>query len=157
MSVEIGKKAPDFNLIGSDLKPKSLKDYAGHKTLILFFPGAFTGVCTKEMCNIRDSMSKFNDIGSKVVGISVDSPFSLAQFAKEYNLKFDLLSDSSREASKAYGALHENFVGVKGLYASKRSAFIIDSDGIVRFKWISEDPGVEPDYSKLLEELGKVK
>ncbi|MCL4315220.1 MAG: peroxiredoxin [Candidatus Thermoplasmatota archaeon] len=156
MTVEIGKKAPDFNLIGSDLKPRSLNDYIGHKTLILFFPGAFTGVCTKEMCNIRDSMAKFNDIGSKVVGISVDAPFSLAQFAKEYNLKFDLLSDSSREASRAYDSLHENFVGVKGLYASKRSAFVLDSKGIVRYKWISDDPGVEPDYSRLLEELGKV-
>ncbi|MCL4342608.1 MAG: redoxin domain-containing protein [Candidatus Thermoplasmatota archaeon] len=156
MTAEIGKPAPDFSLVGSDLKIRSLKDFAGSKTLILFFPGAFTGVCTKEMCSIRDNISKYNRVKAKVVGISVDSPFSLAQFAKENNLTFELLSDANRTVSKSYGALHENFINISTLTASKRAAFILDSSGIVRYKWISEDPKVEPDYEKLISELGKV-
>lgn len=156
MTAEIGKPAPDFSLVGSDLKIRSLKDFAGSKTLILFFPGAFTGVCTKEMCSIRDNISKYNRVKAKVVGISVDSPFSLAQFAKENNLTFELLSDANRTVSKSYGALHENFINISTLTASKRAAFILDSSGTVRYKWISEDPKVEPDYEKLISELGKV-
>lgn len=156
MTAEVGKPAPDFSLVGSDLKIRSLKDFAGSKTLILFFPGAFTGVCTKEMCSIRDNISKYNRVKAKVVGISVDSPFSLAQFAKENNLTFELLSDANRTVSKSYGALHENFINISTLTASKRAAFILDSSGIVRYKWISEDPKVEPDYEKLISELGKV-
>ncbi len=154
MSAEIGKPAPDFTLVSSDLKRKSLKDYRGSKTLLLFFPGAFTSVCTKELCTVRDSLSKFNNVGAKVVGISVDAPFSLAQFGKENNLAFDLLSDATREVSRKYGALHENFV-VEGLFASKRAAFIIDGSGIVRYRWVSEDPKIEPNYDELIKELGK--
>lgn len=156
MTAEIGKPAPDFSLVGSDLKIRSLRDFAGSKTLILFFPGAFTGVCTKEMCSIRDNISKYNSVKAKVVGISVDSPFSLAQFAKENNLTFELLSDANRTVSRSYGALHENFINISTLTASKRAAFILDSSGIVRYKWISDDPRVEPDYEKLISELGKV-
>ena len=156
MTAEIGKPAPDFSLVISDLKIRSLKDFVGSKTLILFFPGAFTGVCTEEMCSIRDNISKYNSVKAKVVGISVDTPFSLAQFAKENNLTFELLSDANRTVSRSYGALHENFINISTLTASKRAAFILDSSGIVRYKWISEDPKVEPDYEKLISELGKV-
>ena len=123
--------------------------------MLLFFPGAFTGVCTKEMCTFRDSMSKFNNLKAKVVGISVDQPFSLAQFAKENNLNFDLLSDATREVSKKYDSLHHDFVNVPGLTASKRSVFILDQNGIVKYKWISENPGVEPNYAEIEKELAK--
>ncbi len=153
MAASLNEKAPDFTMLDSKLKAKSLKDYAGAKTVLAFFPGAFTGVCTKEMCNFRDSMSRFNNLNAKVVGISVDQPFSLAQFAKENNLNFDLLSDASRETSKRFGILDERFVGVEGLSASKRSVFILDKEGIVRYKWVTDDPGVEPDYEKLQQEL----
>ena len=155
MTVEVGKKAPDFKLVDSKLKHKSLDDYKGSKTVLLFFPGAFTGVCTKELCTFRDSMSKYNNLKAKVVGISVDQPFSLAQFAKENNLTFDLLSDATREVSKKYDSLHENFVNVAGLTASKRSVFLLDGNGTVKFKWISEDPGKEPDYAAIEKELAK--
>ena len=153
--VELNSKAPDFKLIDSNLKQKTLADYKGNKTVLLFFPGAFTGVCTKEMCTFRDSMSKFNNLKAKVVGISVDQPFSLAQFAKENNLNFDLLSDATREVSKKYDSLHHDFVNVPGLTASKRSVFILDQNGIVRYKWISDNPGVEPNYAEIEKELAK--
>ena len=153
--VELNSKAPDFNLIDSNLKQKTLADYKGNKTVLLFFPGAFTGVCTKEMCTFRDSMSKFNNLKAKVVGISVDQPFSLAQFAKENNLNFDLLSDATREVSKKYDSLHHDFVNVPGLTASKRSVFILDQNGVVKYKWISDNPGVEPNYAEVEKELSK--
>jgi peroxiredoxin len=153
--VELNSKAPDFKLIDSNLKQKTLADYKGNKTVLLFFPGAFTSVCTKEMCTFRDSMSKFNNLKAKVVGISVDQPFSLAQFAKENNLNFDLLSDATREVSKKYDSLHHDFVNVPGLTASKRSVFILDQNGIVKYKWISENPGVEPNYAEIEKELAK--
>jgi peroxiredoxin len=153
--VELNSKAPDFKLIDSNLKQKTLADYKGNKTVLLFFPGAFTGVCTKEMCTFRDSMSKFNNLKAKVVGISVDQPFSLAQFAKENNLNFDLLSDATREVSKKYDSLHHDFVNVPGLTASKRSVFILDQNGVVKYKWISDNPGVEPNYAEVEKELSK--
>ena len=153
--VELNSKAPDFKLIDSNLKQKTLADYKGNKTVLLFFPGAFTGVCTKEMCTFRDSMSKFNNLKAKVVGISVDQPFSLSQFAKENNLNFDLLSDATREVSKKYDSLHHDFVNVPGLTASKRSVFILDQNGVVKYKWISDNPGVEPNYAEIEKELAK--
>lgn len=156
MSVNVGEKAPEFKALDSKLKEKKLSDYKGHKTVLAFFPGAFTSVCTKEMCTFRDSMSAFNDLDAKVVGISVDTPFSLAEFAAKNNLEFDLLSDADRKISSTYGALHENFVKVQGLTASKRSVFVLDKDGTVRYAWVSEDPGKEPDYETVKAELSKI-
>ncbi|CAC12490.1 conserved hypothetical protein [Thermoplasma acidophilum] len=108
------------------------------------------------MCTFRDSMANFNKVNAKVIGISVDSPFSLAEFAKKNNLTFDLLSDSNREISKKYGVLHENFVNVPGLTASKRSVFVIDKDGIVRYAWVSDDPGKEPNYKEVQDFVSKL-
>ncbi len=155
MSVNVGEKAPEFAALDSKLKEKKLSDYKGHKTVLVFFPGAFTSVCTKELCTFRDSMSAFNDLDANVVGISVDQPFSLAEFAKQNKLEFDLLSDADRSISEKYGALHVDFVGVKGLTASKRSVFILDGEGVVKYAWVSEDPGKEPDYSAVKAELSK--
>lgn len=156
MSVKVGETAPEFSALDSKLKEKKLSDYKGHKTVLAFFPGAFTSVCTKEMCTFRDSMAAFNDLDANVVGISVDSPFSLAEFAKQNNLTFDLLSDADREISKKYGALHQDFVNVKGLTASKRSVFILDKNGTVKYAWVSDDPGKEPNYEEIKAELSKV-
>ncbi len=153
--VNVGETAPDFKLLDTQIKHKTLADYKGNKTVLAFFPGAFTSVCTKELCTFRDSMSKFNKLNAKVVGISVDTPFSLAEFAKQNRLEFDLLSDSGREVSEKYGALHKDFIGISGLSASKRSVFILDGEGKVRYKWVSEDPGKEPDYALIEQELGK--
>jgi peroxiredoxin len=156
MSVKVGEKAPEFKALDSALKEKKLSDYQGHKTVLAFFPGAFTSVCTKEMCTFRDSMVAFNNLDAKVVGISVDQPFSLAEFGKQNKLDFDLLSDADREISKKYGALHENFVNIQGLTASKRSVFILDKGGVVKYAWVSEDPGKEPDYEAIKNELSKI-
>ncbi|MCL5782668.1 MAG: peroxiredoxin [Candidatus Thermoplasmatota archaeon] len=157
MTVNVGEKAPDFKALDSSLKEKKLEDYKGHNTVLAFFPGAFTSVCTKEMCTFRDSLSAFNNLNAKVVGISVDSPFSLAEFGKVNRLNFDLLSDSEKQISKSYGSLYESFLDIPGLKAAKRSVFVLDKNGVVKFKWVSEDARVEPDYEAVKKEIQKLK
>ncbi|WP_393970670.1 peroxiredoxin [Oxyplasma meridianum] len=156
MSVDVGVVAPDFEALDTKLKTRKLSDYRGSNVVLAFFPGAFTSVCTKELCSFRDSMANFNKLKAKVVGISVDAPFSLAEFAKVNKLEFDLLSDGDRKISTTYGVLHHDFVGAKGLTASKRSVFILDKNGIVKYKWVSEDPGKEPNYKEIEEEIKKL-
>ena len=153
MTLKNGDKAPEFETVDSNLKTKKLSDYKGNKVVLAFFPGAFTGVCTKEMCNFRDSMQNFNKFNAKVVGISVDQPFSLAQFGKENKLNFDLLSDHTREISKKYGGIHMDFAGAKQLTASKRAVYVIDKDGKIIYNWVSENPGIEPNYNEIEEAL----
>ena len=155
MVLKKGDIAPEFETVDSNLKPKRLRDYRGSKVVLAFFPGAFTGVCTKEMCNFRDSMQNFNKFNAKVVGISVDQPFSLAQFGKENGLNFDLLSDHTREISRMYGGLHNDFAGAKNLTASKRSVFVLDKDRKIIYDWVSENPGVEPNYKEIETTLQK--
>lgn len=154
--VNIGDQAPDFSLPDKNGKVKNLKDYRGSKTVLAFFPGAFTSVCTTEMCTFRDVMAKFSKMNAKIVGISVDAPFSLAEFAKQNRIEFDLLSDSNKEVVSDYEVMHENFAGINGLKAAKRSVFVLDPEGIVRYRWVSENPGVEPDYSEIDRELEKL-
>ena len=153
MTLKNGDKAPEFETVDSSLKVKKLSDYKGNKVVLAFFPGAFTGVCTKEMCNFRDSMQNFNKLNAKVVGISVDQPFSLAQFGKENKLTFDLLSDHTREISRKYGGLHMDFAGARQLTASKRAVYVLDKDGKIIYNWVSENPGVEPNYKEIEEAL----
>ena len=153
MTIKVGDKAPDFKLLNHEVKHRKLSDYRGKKTAILFFPGAFTGVCTKEMCTIRDNMSKLNSAKANIIGISVDSPFALAQFRKENNLNFELLSDGQRDVSRKYGTLDEKFVGLEGLTAAKRSVFILNGEGEVTHTWVSDDPAVEPDYDDIIQRL----
>lgn len=150
--VEVNEPAPDVQLVDTELRPVRISDFKGKVTVLAFYPGAFTSVCTKEMCTLRDNMSKFNSLNATVVGISVDPPFSNAAFKKTYNLSFPILCDYNREAVKTYGVFHENFAGLKGYTAAKRSVFILDKQGIIRYKWVSDDPKVEPNY----EEIAKV-
>lgn len=156
MALKVGDKAPEFEAPDQNLKVRKLSDFKGTKLVLVFYPGAFTSVCTTEVCTFRDSMSKLNQLNAKVVGVSVDQPFSNAQFSKENKLNFDLLSDLNREMSKNYGGLHENFVNVPGLVASKRSVFIIDGNGVVKYAWVSDNPGVEPNYDEIEKELSKL-
>ncbi len=156
MTVEVGEKAPEFAALDQSLKLRKLSEFKGNKLVLAFFPGAFTGVCTKEMCRFRDSMAGFNNLGAKVIGISVDTPFSLSEFSKVNKLNFDLLSDADRSISKKYGVLYDSFLNIEQLKASKRSVFILDKDGTVKFKWVSEDPGVEPDYEKVRSEVSNL-
>lgn len=154
--VEIGSQAPDFSLLDSGREVKSLGEFKGKNTVLAFFPGAFTGACEKEMCTLRDSMAELNDLNANIVGISVDSPFSNAAFASRNNLQFPILSDHKREAVGAYGIELPDFAGMPGYVAAQRSVFILDADGVVRYKWIAENPGIEPDYAAVKEELAKL-
>ncbi len=149
MAIEVGNKAPNFKLFDSEKNLRSLEEYKGKKVILAFYPGAFTRVCTNEMCAFRDSFSNFNELNAQILGISVDSPFTNKAFATQNNLQFSLLSDYTREVSKLYGGVHEDFAGMKGYSASKRAVFVIDENGIVKYIWISENPGVEPDYKEI--------
>lgn len=153
MSVEIGQKPPDFQLLDQARAMRSLSDFSGKKTVLAFFPGAFTGPCTKEMCTFRDSMQAFQNVGAQVVGISVNDPFTNKGFSDVNNLQFPILSDYTRETIKKYNVVQVNFAGLKGYDAAKRSVFILDEKGVVRFRWVSEDPGKEPSYEEINKQL----
>ena len=155
MPLTVGQTAPDFTLYDTERKPRTLKEFLGKKTVLLFYPGAFTGVCTKEMCAIRDALSVFNSLDAKVVGISVDSPFANKGFADANKLTYPLLSDYSREVSKKYTGLYDGFGGVPGYTASKRSVFILDGKGVVTYAWITDAPGTEPPYDEIQAALKK--
>jgi glutaredoxin-dependent peroxiredoxin len=157
MAVNIGDKAPGFELFDTEKKSRSLAEFLGKNTVIAFFPGAFTGVCTKEMCALRDSMTRFNEFNAQVVGISVDSPFANKAFATQNNLQFPLLSDFTRSAIKAYGIVHDGFAGLTGYIASKRSVFVLDKEGVVRYAWVSDNPGVEPNYEEVTKAVASLR
>ncbi len=156
MVLKEGDVAPDFELPDTKNKMRKLSEFKGKKVVLAFFPGAFTGVCTKEMCAFRDSMSGFNNLDAKVLGISVDTPFALAKFAEANSLNFDLLSDHGKHLITELGIVHKNFIGLQKLDVSKRSVFVLDKDGKVAYAWVSEDPGKEPDYAKVNEVLKKL-
>ena len=153
MSIEVGQKLPDFELPDQTRTAKSLKAFSGRNLVLAFFPGAFTGVCTKEMCTFRDSIQ---NLPGNVVAISVNDPFTNKAFTDMYKLPFPVLSDYTRETIKKYNVFHENFAGLKGYTAAKRSVFVLDGNGIVRYKWVSDDPGKEPDYSAIKAALAKL-
>jgi glutaredoxin-dependent peroxiredoxin len=152
MALKKGDKAPSFKLFSSDKKEVSLDDYKGKNLVILFFPMAFTSVCTAELCAMRDTIADYNDLNTDVVGISVDSPYTLAKFKEEQRLNFPLLSDFNKEASTAYGSLYEKFaMGMKGV--SKRSAFVVDKDGILQYAEVLENAGEQPNFDKIKQAL----
>jgi len=156
MSVEIGQKPPDFQLHDQDRKQQTLKDFIGKKTVIAFFPGAFTSVCTREMCTFRDSMQTLNRLNAQVVAISVNDPFTNKAFSEANKLQFPILSDYGRETVRKFNVFHEDFAGLKGYTAAKRSVFILDDKGVVRYRWISEDPGKEPNYDEVKDALARI-
>jgi len=152
MSVNVGDKAPNFKLFNSDKKEVSLKDYKGKNVVVLFFPLAFTGVCTTELCNTRDDIATYDKLNAQVVAISVDSLFTLEKFKAEQGLNFPLLSDFNKRVSKKYDSLYKDFVlGMKGV--SKRSAFIIDKKGIIRYAEVLESAGDLPNFAAIKETL----
>ncbi len=152
----VGSKAPDFTLVDMDMKPKSLSEFAGTKVVLAFYPGACTSMCKKEMCTFRDALSNLEALDAQVVGVSVNDPFSNKAFHEMNMLNFPLLCDYNRKVVTMYGVYHEDFAGLKGYTAAKRSIFIVDRDGIIRYRWVSENPGVEPDYAEVEAELGKL-
>jgi peroxiredoxin len=149
MALKVGDKAPDFKLYDTERAERSLSEFLSKKTVVAFFPGAFTGVCTKELCAFRDSLTNFNSMNAQVVGVSVDSPFANKAFATANQLTFPLLSDFTRTVAKQYSGVHDDFAGLKGYSAAKRAVFVLDTKGMVKYAWISENPGVEPVYDEI--------
>lgn len=148
MKIEIGQAAPDFTLFDSAKNKVTLSDFKGENVLLLFFPFAFTSTCTAELCSIRDNISFYNNVNAKVFGISVDSLYTLAKYKTDQNLNFSLLSDFNKDVSSLYGSLYETFnYNMKGV--SKRSAFVIDKTGIVRFTEVLENASEQPNFEKI--------
>ena len=154
--IKVGDKAPDFALPDTELKTRSLKEFRGRKIVLAFFVGAFTSVCTKEMCAFRDSMARLIGLKAQVIGISVNDPFSNKAFAEKNRLPFPILSDYNRQAIKAYGVETPDFGGLDGYTVAKRSIFIVDKNGAVQYVWTTNDPTVEPDYNKIEDALEKI-
>lgn len=143
--IKIGDKAPDFTLRGSDKSQVSLRDFSGKNVVLLFYPAAFTGVCTKELCMMRDGLAEYERLDAQILAISVDSLFTLAQWKMDQGFNFPMLSDFNKTVSKKYDVLYKEFVfEMKGV--SKRSAFVIDKIGIVRYAEVLENAGEMPNF-----------
>jgi peroxiredoxin len=148
MSIQTGTPAPDFTLYDSDRAQVTLSEQRGANVLLLFFPAAFTSVCTAELCAARDNIARYNSANARVFGISVDSLFTLAKFKEDQQLNFPLLSDFNKTVSKAYDALYDTFAfDMQGV--SKRAAFVIDGEGVVRYAEVLENAGLQPDFQKI--------
>lgn len=149
MSNLLGKPAPAFTLFDTDKKATSLSDFKGQNVVVLFFPLAFTGVCTTELCSIRDNIGTYNNANAQVLGISVDSIFTLGKFKDEQKLNFPLLSDFNKAASKSFDVLYEVFPAFEMQGVSKRSAFIIDKEGVVQYEEVCATPGDLPNFEAI--------
>ena len=156
MAIEIGATAPGFTLYDSEKNKISLADYKGKNVLLLFFPQAFTSVCTTELCSLRDNIAAYNDANAQVFGISVDSVFTLAKFKADQQFNFPLLSDFNKEVSTAYGAIYADWIlDMKGV--SKRAAFVIDKEGVIRYAEVLENAGELPNFEAIQQILGTLK
>ena len=148
MELEIGSIAPDFTLFDTDKNQVTLSILKGQKILLLFFPLAFTSTCTKELCAVRDNITAYNEANVKVLGISVDSLFTLKKYKEEQAINFLLLSDFNKEVSTTYETLYEEFTfGMKGV--SKRSAYLISETGQIIYKEVLENASEVPDFVKI--------
>jgi len=150
MSLQPGQPAPQFTLVSTAKKQVSLSDFKGKKVILHFFPMAFTGTCTTQLCTTRDNFGYYDGLNAVILGISVDSPFTLARFKQDLNLQFELLSDFNKEVSPAYGCFYEEFVlGLKGV--SKRAAFVIDEDQKIVYAEVLEVATDLPDFAAIAE------
>ena len=144
MAIKIGTHAPHVTLFDTERKAVSFPEH-GHVTVLAFFPAAFTSVCTTELCTLRDAIADYQKLNATVLGISVDSPFSLAEFKKQQQLPFPLLSDHKHQAIQAYDVVFENLANI-GITAAARSVFVIEPHGNVSWAWVSTEPRNEPKY-----------
>ena len=149
MSPQIGDKAPAFRLHDTEKKLRSLEEFLGRKTVLAFFPGAFTSVCEKELCTFRDSMTRLNELDAQVVSICVDAPAPNKAFAAKNNLQFSVLSDYSRNTIREYDIVHVGLSGLEGYVSAKRSVFVLDREGKVVYAWVAESQGREPNYDEI--------
>lgn len=159
MAIAVGTKAPDFTLkskpVNADPKDVKLSENFGKKnTVILFFPLAFTGVCTQEMCDITAGLSAYNDLNAEVVGISVDSPFAQEAWAKQHNISITLASDLNKTTAKDYDVLLDDLLGFGS--TSARAAFVVDKDGVVQYSEQTPTPKDLPNFTAIKETLTKL-
>jgi glutaredoxin-dependent peroxiredoxin len=147
----VGDKAPDFALYDAEKKMRKLSEFLikGKKTIIAFFPGAFTGTCTTEMCTLRDMYGELEGLKGSVVGISVDAPWAQKAFAQANNLTFPLLCDFGREVIHEYGVVWRKLGGVDGYVSANRAIFVVDDGGVIRYKWVAPEPGTLPDFGEI--------
>jgi peroxiredoxin len=157
MAVAVGQKAPDFTLVNQEREKVTLSQELGKGTVVLaFFPGAFSGTCTKELCSLRDSMTRFSRVNASVLGISTDTFFALKAWHDQQKFGFPLLSDYNKEVINMYGVVNPDMIGLRNI--SKRAVFAVDKSGVVRYSEVLDDARNEPDYAKLneaLEDIGK--
>ena len=156
MTISIGQKAPSFNLFDSDKKNISLDSFAGQSVLILFFPFSFSSVCTAELCGVRDNLQVYNNANVSVVGISVDSLYTLHQFKNDQQINFTLLSDFNKNVSRDFGVLYDTFPAFEMQGVSKRAAFIIDKNGLVQYAEICATPGDMPDFNAIKSKIASL-
>jgi peroxiredoxin len=146
--LKVGDQAPAFTLFSSDKKEVKLEDFQGQNVVLLFFPLAFTSVCTTELCNMRDDIAFYQGLNAQILGLSVDSVYTLAKFKEEQHLNFPLLSDFNKTISTAYGALYPKFgFGMEGV--SKRAAFVIDGNGTIQYAEVLENAGEMPNFANV--------
>ena len=156
MAVDVGQRAPDFTLYDADRKQRKLSEFHGKNVVLAFYPGAFTGVCTKEMCALRDSLTQFNSMNAQVVGISVDPFGALKAFSDQNKLGFPVLSDFNRQVVRQYDVAFQNLGGVEGYVAANRAVFVLDKNGVVRYKWVAPQPANEPNYEEVKQAVAKL-
>jgi peroxiredoxin len=149
MPIKTGQQAPDFALYDTEGNIVKLSDLRGKPVVIAFFPAAFTGTCQTELCSFRDAMSGFNDVGAMMIGISVDSRFANAAFAKANDINFPILSDYNRETIGAWDLVFPGLAGMAGYDVARRSVYVIDIDGTVSWCWLSDAPPEEPPYDEV--------
>lgn len=151
---DTGQNAPDFTLKANTGEKITLSDYRGESpTVLLFFPLAFSPVCTSELITVRDDYATYEHLGARVLALSIDSQFTLKAWAEQLELPFPLLSDFNKDVARAYGTLDEDFFGMKGV--SKRAAFVVDEDGTIVYRWVSDDPGKLPEFDGIKRVLGR--
>ena len=152
MTINVGDQAPDFTLYASDKQEVSLRNFRNTNVVLLFFPQAFTGVCTTELCNMRDDIAFYEGLEAQILAVSVDSVFTLDRFKEDQRLNIPLLSDFNKQVAPQYGSLYEEFVlGMKGV--AKRAAFVIDGEGVVRYAEVLESAGDLPNFEAVKETL----
>jgi peroxiredoxin len=147
MALQVGQQAPDFALKSNKMEDVKLSALHGNKVLLLFVPLAFTGVCTKELCSMRDTLKDYEGLDCKVFGISTDSPFALDAWAREQGYQFPLLSDYNKEVARSYDTLYDELLGFKGV--CKRSAFVIDREGKLRYAAVQADARNIPNFDEI--------
>ena len=152
---EVGDKAPDFALYDQNRKVRQMSEFVtkGHRTILAFFPGAFTGVCTQEMCAFRDMYGELERMNGGVVGISVDASFAQKAFAEKNSITFPLLCDFKREVVQSYGVVWNKLGGLEGYVSANRAIFVVDEDGKILFKWVAPEPGTLPDFEAVKKAL----